>query len=123
MATQCLMSTMSKSPKRVLKTAYLTAARALPPYSHRFSPKKFTQHQLLACLVLKELLKSDYRGVCQVLADCADLREAIELKCVPHWTTLQKAAARLLKKTPPIACSIRRLSSRPRSGCCRSAQR
>ena len=52
----------SKSPKRVMMTAYVTAQRALPAYAHRFSPKKFTQHQLFACLVLKEFLKTDYRG-------------------------------------------------------------
>jgi hypothetical protein len=33
--------------------ALATAQRALPLYSHRCSPKKFTQHQLFACLVLK----------------------------------------------------------------------
>ncbi len=82
------MSTTSKSPRRVLKTAYVVAQRALPAYSHRFSPKKFTQHQLFACLVLKEFLKTDYRGVVQVLQDCDSLRAAIELKCVPHFTTV-----------------------------------
>lgn len=97
------MSTTSKSPRKVMAVAYAAAQRALPAYSHRFSPKKFTQHQLFACLVLKEFLKTDYRGVCQTLADCADLRAPIELTLVPHWTTLQKAADRLLKKTPQIA--------------------
>lgn len=86
---------MGKSPKRVLRTAYAVARDALPAYSHRCSPKKFTQHQLFAGLVLKEFLKTDYRGVCQTLADCADLRDAIELTVVPHWTTRQKAADRL----------------------------
>lgn len=104
------MSTTSKSPKRVMMTAYDTAQRALPAYSHRCSPKKFTQHQLFACLVLKEFLKTDYRGVTNFLADCADLRDAIELEHVPHWTTLQKAADRLLKKTPRTAFWIKRLS-------------
>jgi hypothetical protein len=108
------MSTTSKSPRKVMAVAYAAAQRALPAYSHRFSPKKFTQYQLLACLVLKEFLKTDYRGVCQTLADCADLRATIELTLVPHWTTLQKAADRLLKKTPPIASWIRRWSRRPK---------
>ena len=102
------MSTTSKSPRKVMEVAYAAAQRALPAYSHRFSPKLF------ACLVLKEFLKTDYRGVCQTLADCADLRAAIELTLVPHWTTLQKAADRLLKKTPQIASWIRRLSWRPK---------
>lgn len=80
--------------------AYAAAKDALPAYAHRFSPKKFTQHQLLACLVLKEFLKTDYRGVVCFLADCPDLCAVIELKTVPHFTTLQKAADRLLRKRP-----------------------
>lgn len=100
----------SKSPRRVMMTAYATAQRALPAYAHRYSPKKFTQHQLFACLVLKEFLKADYRGIVNILADCPNLCAAIELQHVPHYTTLQKAADRLLKKTPRIASWIKRLS-------------
>jgi hypothetical protein len=40
----------------------LAIRRALLLYSHRNSPKKFTQHQLFACLVLKNFLRTDYRG-------------------------------------------------------------
>ena len=47
----------------MLLAALATAKRALPLYSHRHSPKKFTQHQLFACLVLKNFLKTDYRGL------------------------------------------------------------
>ena len=103
----------SKSPRRVMMTAYATAQRALPAYAHRYSPKKFTQHQLFACLVLKEFLKADYRGVVSILADCPNLCAAIELQHVPHYTTLQKAADRLLKKTPRTASWIKRLSRPP----------
>ena len=104
----------SKSPKRVMMIAYATAQRALPAYAHRFSPKKFTQHQLFACLVLKEFLKTDYRGLVGVLADCTDLCAAIKLEPIPHFTTFQKAADRLLKKTPRTAFWIRRLSQPPK---------
>ena len=113
------MSTTSKSPRRVLLAAHAVAADALPAYSHRFSPKKFTQHQLFAILVLKEFLRTDYRGVCQHLADCPGLRNAIELSAVPHWTTVQKATDRLLKKTPRIASWIRRCATPPTAGSCR----
>ncbi len=102
----------SKSPRKVLQVAYATGWEVLAPYAHRFSPRKFTQPQLFACLVLKEFLKLDYRGVQQLLLDTPDLRAVIELDHVPHWTTLQKAADRLLKKTAPIASWIRR-SARP----------
>lgn len=87
----------SKSPRRVLQVAYEAAREALPAYRHRFSPKKFTQPQLLACLVLKEFLRTDYRGLAAHLEDAPSLREAIGLKAVPHYTTFQKAAARLLR--------------------------
>jgi hypothetical protein len=86
----------SKSPRAVLLAALATAERALPLYSHRHSPKKFTQHQLFACLVLKSFLKTDYRGVVAHLADCPSLLEALKLSTVPHYTTLQKATRRLL---------------------------
>ena len=88
----------SKSPKRVLIEALAVAEAALPAYSHRFSPKKFTLHQLFACLVLKDFYNLTYRGTVGLLADSDSLCEAIELKQVPHFTTLQKAADQLLVK-------------------------
>ncbi|MCH8748713.1 IS5 family transposase [Patescibacteria group bacterium] len=88
----------SKSPKQTARVAYLAAKEALPPYSHQCSPHKFTQPQLVACLVLKEFFATDYRGITAILEDSSDLRKVLGLKTVPHYTTLQKAAARLLKK-------------------------
>ncbi len=87
----------SKSPKAVVLAALATARRALPAYSHRCSPKKFTQHQLFACLVLKNFLKTDYRGVVAQLADHPALLTILDLRLVPHFTTLQKASHRLLR--------------------------
>jgi hypothetical protein len=84
----------------VILAALSTAKRSLPSYSHRCSPKKFTQHQLFACLVLKNFLKTDYRGVVAHLADCPSLVEALGLASVPCYTTLQKAARRLSASTP-----------------------
>jgi hypothetical protein len=86
----------SKSPKAVVLAALATARRALPAYSHRSSPKTFTQHQLFACLALKNFLKTDYRGVTAHLADHPTLVETLQLAKIPHYTTLQKAAKRLL---------------------------
>jgi hypothetical protein len=94
------VATTSKSPRAVLLAALATARQALPLYSHRNSPKTFTQHQLFACLVLKSFLKTDYRGVVAHLADCSTLAEALGLARVPHYTTLQKAAQRLLAAAP-----------------------
>ena len=91
------MAVTSKSPKEVVLAALSTAQRALPAYSHHYSPKKFTQHQLFACLVLKNFLKADYRGVAAHLTDHPTLLSLMNLWAVPHFTTLQKASVRLLK--------------------------
>lgn len=91
------MALTSKSPGRVLRVAYRIARRTLPAYSHRCSPKKFTQHQLFACLVLKEFFKLDYRGVEALLAESDSLRAIIELRQPPDFTTLHKACRRLLR--------------------------
>jgi hypothetical protein len=87
----------SKSPRKVAMVALAAGMDAFSDYSHKFSPHKFTQPQLFACLVLKEFEKKDYRGVSQLLVDCLDLRQAMGLRLVPHFTTLQKASARLLR--------------------------
>jgi hypothetical protein len=84
----------------VFQVAYEAASRAVPAHRHPFSPKKFTQPQLLACLVLKEFLRLDYRGLAAHLADHADLCDQIGLETVPHFTTFQKAAQRLLASVP-----------------------
>lgn len=90
------MSTTSKSPRKVALVALGIGREALPQYCHRFSPKVFTQPQLLACLVLKQFFKTDYRGITGILADTPNLCQTIGLKRIPHWTTLQKASKRLL---------------------------
>ncbi len=98
------MSSTSKSPRRVLKMAHWIGQLALPRYAHRYSPKKFTQPQLFACLALKEFLQLDYRKLAAVLEDCPDLCRAIGLEVVPHFTTFQKAARRLL--LAPVASRL-----------------
>ena len=90
------MGTTSKSPKRILQAAHAIGRRRLPAYSHRFSPKKFTLPQLFACLVLKEFLRLDYRKLSALLEDAPSFAAAIGLKSVPHFSTFQKAADRLL---------------------------
>ena len=91
------MSVTSKSPRKILLTGYLIGKLALPDYAHKFSPKTYTQPQLFACLVLKEFLHRDYRGIEELLKDTPELAAVIELEKVPDFTTLQKAAERLLR--------------------------
>ena len=91
------MSVSSKSPRKILCVALATAQKSLPLYAHRFSPKKFTQHQLFACLVLKTFFKVDYRGIVAILRDAPEICSAMGLLHVPHFTTLHKASRRLLR--------------------------
>jgi len=90
----------TKSPRRVLQYGYLIGLLAFRPYSSKFSRKDFTQPQLFACLVLKEFLQLDYRKMSALLHDSPDLAKVIELEKAPHFTTLQKAADRLLAFRP-----------------------
>ncbi|MEW4451225.1 hypothetical protein AB1L30_00900, partial [Bremerella sp. JC817] len=89
------MSTLSKSPIAILKAAHEVARGVLPDYSHRNSPKTFTQPQLFACIVLKLAEADDYRGIAAKLADSPSWREAIGLRSTPEFSTLQKAYHRL----------------------------
>ena len=84
-------------PSAVAMMAWSIGQRSLPAYAHRFAPKKFTQPQLFACLVLKTFFHTDYRGITTYLRDMPELCQSIELQTVPHFTTLQKAAGRLLR--------------------------
>src|SRR4029079_911360 len=77
-------------------SAFATAQRALPKHAHKYSPKKFNQYQLFACLALKNFWRTDYRGVVAQLEDNPTLTGALGLQRVPHFTTLQKASKRLL---------------------------
>jgi len=92
------MSRFSKSPVRVARRALAAGRASLRDHNHKHSPKKYTQPQLFACLVLKVFSKNDYRGIAQLLADLPDLRRVLGLPCAPHWATLHKAAGRLLER-------------------------
>jgi hypothetical protein len=109
------MSTTTKSPLAVARRALTVAAEALRPFAHRFSPQRYTQPQLFACLVLKVFFKTDYRGIAQYLRDLSDLRGALGLTRVPHFTTLQKASRRLLRRSRArrlLRATIRRFQRR-----------
>jgi hypothetical protein len=96
---------MTKSPRAVAREALNLAASALPAYSSKFSRQDFTQHQLFALAVLKTFLKTDYRGLVQMLVDFRELRHDLGLNKVPHYSTLCKAVQRLLKKGSPFFSS------------------
>jgi hypothetical protein len=90
------MRTMSKSAVRVAKEALLAGRAALPEYGSQFSRRDYTQAQLFALLVLRQFLRTDYRGVVALVAEWAELRRALGLSKVPHYSTLAHASRRLL---------------------------
>src|SRR4051812_536841 len=106
---------MTRSPVALARKALEIAQRSLPAYSNRFSRQDFTQHQLFALMVLGTFLKLDHRAIVAVVSDWSDVREAIGLKKVPHFSTLYKAQQRLLKKVCSTSCSMRSLPT-PSSG-------
>lgn len=104
---------LSKSPLAVAKMALRIARAAIPAWSCPKSRHDFTQPQLFALLAVKEFLRTDYRGVVAYLEDWSNLRKILKIKKIPHYTTLQKAQQRLLKKKPFTTCNPACLSTRP----------
>ncbi len=92
------MRSFTLSALDLIRTTLRAANEALPPYSCRKSPHKFTQSQLIAILAFKDFLKQTYRGVVQILTEWSDVRTALALKSVPDYSTLAKAEKRLLRK-------------------------
>ncbi len=102
---------MTDSPLAFARQALAVARAALPAYSSKFSKRTFTRHQHAAILAVKLFLKTNYRGVVAYLRDWSDLRAVLGLARVPHFTTLQKAHARL-KKTRPANVTGRQAAAR-----------
>ena len=87
---------MTKSAVALAREALVVGQRALPNYSHPRSRHDFTQPQLFALLTLRQMLRLDYRGLVALLTEWAELRRALGLRKVPHYSTLCYAAHRLL---------------------------
>lgn len=79
---------------RIAELALHLGRRCLRSYGSVKSRHDFTQPQLMACLILKVATRSDYRGITELLTLAPALRECLGLEKVPHYTTLQKFAAR-----------------------------
>jgi Transposase DDE domain len=79
---------------RLVSLALRLARRHLADHAHRFAPKKFTQPQLFACVILKAHMGCTYRKCEELLILMPAVREAIGLEEVPRFTTLQAFADR-----------------------------
>ncbi len=77
------------------RVALAVCREVVPPYSHRFSPRRFTQPQLLAILCLMRYEDWTFRAAEVRLAEHGELRRALELKVVPDYSTLFRFLLRL----------------------------
>lgn len=101
---------------RIVRLALRLARRRLSDYAHVNSPKKFTQPQLFACLILKAHLGCTYRKTEELLILMPAVRESIGLGEVPRFTTLQMFADRpeIMALIDGVLASIGRAVSRHR---------
>lgn len=74
------------------RIAHEVASHAVPERAHRFAPQRYTQPQLLACLLVKTYLNLDYRTAQETLELSDGLRDALGLTVVPDYSTLWRFA-------------------------------
>ncbi|KFM16294.1 transposase IS4 family protein, partial [Marine Group I thaumarchaeote SCGC AAA799-P11] len=80
---------MIRSMMQILKRA------RVPPYLHKTSNHMYTVWQHLILLTLRQYESKSYRRFTEFLKECFGICKSLGLSKVPHYTTLQKAAARL----------------------------
>lgn len=73
----------------------LELAKDIPKYFSKYSNKIFCNKQKIILLVLKQKLRTTYRGLIEILKTTETLVSAIELKRIPHHSTLVKFAKKL----------------------------
>jgi hypothetical protein len=75
---------------KVARIAYQIARETLPLYRHAKSPHRYTQPQLVACLLMAFYVNKSYRDTEEWLLASEALCQALELKEVPHYSTLAR---------------------------------
>src|SRR3989338_3834417 len=89
---------MINSESRLLKLTRALHGKAqgvCPAHSSKYSKKTYTQHQHLTILGLKKKLKTDYRGLIDLLTEMPRIQKEIGLNQLPNFTTPCKAFGRL----------------------------
>lgn len=90
-----------------LKLSHRISRRSLPAYSNKYSKRKFSQPQVMACLLLREYLKLDLRALEELIASNPVFLKVLKLKQAPDHSTFcrhlartsPEAMQRLLEKT------------------------
>jgi hypothetical protein len=80
---------------KVAGISMVVCRRYLAAYSHKKSPQRFTQAQLMTCLILRAYLKQTYRGIAEVLEVAPTLCQKLGLQRVPKYSTLKKFEKRV----------------------------
>ncbi len=75
----------------------IDVAKAIPEYFSKFSNKIFSNHQHLVLVVLKQKLRTTWRGLTELL-EISIVPQVLKLVRIPHFTTL----IRFSKKVSPI---------------------
>jgi len=96
------------------RVALEVSREVVPAYSHRFSPQRFTQPQLLAILCLMRYEDWTFRAAEVRLAEHAELRRALEIQAVPDYSTLFRFMLRVEEQViaQVLAEVVRRFQSR-----------
>ena len=76
----------------------LEFAKNIPRHFSKFSNKIFCNHQKIVLLVLKQKLRTTYRGLVEWLKVAEDVRLLIGLNRIPHHTTLVKFTKKIKPK-------------------------
>ena len=78
-----------KTSLEVIKNSHV------PLRSSKYSKKKYTQHQLLTLIILKEEIGMDYHDFSELLHILTPINEILKLKDIPHFTTIHKFLSRI----------------------------
>jgi hypothetical protein len=80
------MRVMTKSAVRLARTALAVGEEALPRYAARTNRHDYTQAQLFALLARRHFLRVDYGGLVALVAERSEVRRALQLAEVPHYS-------------------------------------
>lgn len=80
---------------RFARVAYAAAQASMPRYAHPKSPQRFTQPQIVVCLLLTQYLNLSYRNTEEWLLASAEVRDVLELSDVPDHSTISRMLKRL----------------------------
>jgi len=97
---------MTKFPKfmkksleyKLVKEAVIISKRVLPPYSSKFSKRKYKQYQLFVILLYKVWTNKSYRDVIEIISSNPVFVSLLSLSEIPHFTTIQKFCKRISMK-------------------------